>query len=125
MAAWEIGRVSSGLGAKVGGLGVVVEELPRELIKAAAKQGIELEIETLSPCFAYHDKSKLTKRDLRMPVTLDGHRFEFEVYEHVFPDGQKVVYFWDHLQLRWTTPAAIYPSDPHWGSGCMPPWLRR
>jgi len=115
LAAWEIGRVSSGLGAKVGGLGVVVEELPRELIKAAAKQGIELEIETLSPCFAYHDKSKLTKRNLLVPVTLDGHTFEFEVYEHVFPDGQKVVYFWDHLQLRWTTPAAIYPSDPQLG----------
>ncbi len=115
LAAWEIGRVSSGLGAKVGGLGVVVEELPRELIKAAARQDIELEIETLSPCFGYHDKSKLTKRDLRVPVTLDGHTFEFEVYEHVFPDGQKVVYFWDHVQLNWTTPAALYPSDPQLG----------
>jgi glycogen synthase len=115
LAAWEIGRVSSGLGAKVGGLGVVVEELPRELIKAAARQDIELEIVTLSPCFAYHDKSKFTKRDMRVPVTLDGHTFEFEVYEHVFPDGQKVVYFWDHLQLHWTTPAALYPSDPQLG----------
>ena len=51
MPAWEIGRVSSGLGAKIGGLGVIVEELPPELVKAAAKMGIELEIETLSPCF--------------------------------------------------------------------------
>lgn len=115
LAAWEIGRVGSGLGAKVGGLGVVVEELPRELVTAAARQGIELEIETLSPCFAHHDKRKLTRRDLRVPVTLDGHTFEFEVYEHMFPDGQKVVYFWDHLQLHWTGPAALYPSDPQLG----------
>ena len=26
--AWEIGRVSSGLGAKIGGLGTIIEELP-------------------------------------------------------------------------------------------------
>jgi glycogen synthase len=113
--AWEIGRVNSGLGAKIGGLGVVVEELPRELVKAAAKQHIDLEIETLFPCFAYHDKNKLTKLDLRVPVTLVGHAFEFEIYEHVFPDGHKVVYFWDHEQLHWTTPSAIYPTDPQVG----------
>jgi glycogen synthase len=115
MPAWEIGRVSSSLGTKVGGLAVVVEELPRELIKAAAKQNIDLEIETLSPCFAYHDKSKLTKLDLKVPVTLARHTFEFEVYEHIFPDGQKVVYFWDNWQLHWTTPSAIYPTDPQVG----------
>lgn len=115
MPAWEIGRVSTGLGAKVGGLGVVVEELPRELVKAAAKQDIDLEIETLSPCFAYHNKERLIKQDVCIPVTLDGHTFEFEVYEHVFPDGQKVVYFWDEGQLCWTTPGAIYPADPRIG----------
>ena len=115
MPVWEIGRVSSGLGAKVGGLAVVVEELPRELIKAAAKQNIDLEIETLSPCFAYHDKSKLTKLDLKVPVTLARHTFEFEIYEHIFPDGQKVVYFWDNWQLHWTTLSAIYPTDPQVG----------
>jgi hypothetical protein len=53
MPAWEIGRVGTGLGAKIGGLGVIIEELPAELVKAAAEQGIELEIENLSPCFAH------------------------------------------------------------------------
>lgn len=115
MPAWEIGRVNSGLGTKIGGLAVVVEELPAELVKAASKQNIELEIELLSPCFGYHDKKKLTKLDLKVPVTLNAHTFEFEVYEHIFPDGQKVVYFWDDLQLNWTTPSAIYPSDPQMG----------
>ncbi len=113
MPAWEIGRTSTGLGAKVGGLGVIVEELPPELVKAAAKQNIALKIETLSPCFAYYDKSKLNKLDLKIPVTLNGHTFDFEVYKHTFPDGQTVIYFWDEWQLGWTiSPAYIYPSDP-------------
>ena len=115
MPAWEIGRTGSGLGTKIGGLGVIVEELPPELVKAAANQGIELEIETLSPCFAHYDKSQLTKLDLRLPVTLDGHTFDFEVYEYIFSDGQKVIYFWDQWQLHWTNAAAIYPSDPQLG----------
>ncbi len=112
MPAWEIGRVSTGLGAKVGGLGVIVEELPPELVKAAEKQNIALEIETLSPCFAFYDKSKLTPTDLKFPATIDGHTFDFSVYKHTFADGQRVVYFWDEWQLGWTTPAAIYPTDP-------------
>jgi glycogen synthase len=112
MPAWEIGRVGSGLGVKVGGLGVIVEELPPELVKAAAKQDIALEVETLSPCFAHYDKRQLTKLDLHLPVTLNDHTFAFEVYEHVFPDGQKVVYFWDEWQLSWTNANAIYPTDP-------------
>jgi glycogen synthase len=50
---------------------------------------------------------------LKIPVTLDGHTFDFEVYKHTFPDGQTVVYFWDEWQLGWTiAPAYIYPSDP-------------
>lgn len=112
MPAWEIGRVNSGLGSKIGGLGVIVEELPSELVKAAALQGIDLEIEILTPCFAHYDKQQLKDTGLRMPVTLEGHRFEVEVYEHVFPDGQKVIYFWDAWQLSWTNAAAIYPDDP-------------
>lgn len=113
--AWEIGRVGSGLGAKIGGLGVVVEELPVALVKAAARQGIDLEIVTLSPCFAHYDKSRLTQLDLRLPATIAGHTFEFEVYEHIFPDDQKVVYFWDEWQLSWTHVNAIYPDDPQVG----------
>lgn len=112
MPAWEIGRTGSGLGVKVGGLGVIVEELPPELVAAAAKQDIALEVETLTPCFAHYDKRQLTKLDLRVPATIDGHSFTFEVYEHVFPDGQKVIYFWDEWQLGWTNANAIYPNDP-------------
>ncbi len=112
MPAWEIGRVRSGLGTKIGGLGVIVEELPPELVKAAAKQDIALDIEILSPCFAHYDKSLLTKSKLQIPVTIAGNTFAFEVYEHTFPDGQKAVYFWDEWQLNWTSSSSIYPDDP-------------
>jgi glycogen synthase len=110
--AWEIGRVSSGLGTKIGGLGTIIEELPPELVKAARQQDIELDIEILSPCFAHYDRRQLTRLALQPQVTLSGHTFRFEVYEHVFNDGQKAVYFWDQGQLHWTNVSAIYPSDP-------------
>lgn len=112
MPAWEIGRDNTGLGVKVGGLGVVLEELPAELVKAAEKQNIKLEIELLTPCFAHYDKSRLQQTGLQIPVTLDGHTFDFQVYKHTFPDGQTVVYFWDEWQLSWTNAQAIYPDDP-------------
>jgi glycogen synthase len=115
MPAWEIGRPGSGLGVKVGGLGVIVEELPQELVRAAAKQDLDLEVVILSPCFAHYDKSKLTNLNLRLPVTINGHTFDYQVYEHIFPDGQKAVYFWDEWQLSWTNASAIYPSDPQLG----------
>ncbi len=115
MPAWEIGRASSGLGVKIGGLAVIVEELPPELVKAAAKQDVELEVETLTPCFGHYDKSRLTRTDMRVPVTVAGTTFELEVYEKVFPDGQKVVYFWDDWQLSWTGAASVYPDDPRMG----------
>ncbi|HEY5865774.1 MAG TPA: glycogen/starch synthase, partial [Candidatus Tectomicrobia bacterium] len=110
--AWEIGRVSSGLGAKIGGLGTIIEELPAELVKTAQEQHIDLDIEILSPCFAHYDKRQLTRLDLTPQVTLGGHTFPFEVYEHVFDDGQRAIYFWDQGQLHWTNASAIYPSDP-------------
>ena len=112
MPAWEIGRANTGLGVKVGGLAVVVEELPLELVKAAAKQNLTLEVETLTPCFAHYDRNRLTDTGLTFPATIDGHTFEFQVFKHTFPDGQTVVYFWDEWQLNWTSPTAIYPTDP-------------
>jgi glycogen synthase len=112
MPAWEIGRAASGLGVKIGGLAVVVEELPPALVAAAAKQGVKLEVETLTPCFAHYDRSRLTPIDERFPVTIAGHTFDFSAYTHTFPDGQRVVYFWDEWQLGWTRKDAIYPSDP-------------
>ncbi len=112
MPAWEIGRVGSGLGSKIGGLGVIVEELPPELVKAAARQRIDLEVVTLSPCFAHYDKNLLTNLDLHLLATIAGQLLDFEVYEHAFPDGQKVVYFWNEWLLGSTTPSHIYPDDP-------------
>jgi len=46
--AWEIGRVSSGVGAKIGGLGTIIEELPAELVKTARQQHLDLDIAILS-----------------------------------------------------------------------------
>jgi len=124
LCAWEIGRLRSGFGTKVGGLGGVVEELPAELVKAAAEQGLSLEIELLSPCFAHYDRSGLRPLPLRPPARIEGTPFAFEVYEHVFtdqvawPDGTrrlvdiKSLYFWDPGQLGWTGARAVYPNDP-------------
>lgn len=126
MCAWEIGRTQSGLGSKVGGLAVVLEELPPELLKAAARRNIDLEIVTLSPCFAHYDRSKLTPLTDLLPVTLYGHLFNVEAYEHTFTEkimlgGRlktiklKMVYFWDQGQLGWTNANALYPDDPQVG----------
>ncbi len=112
MPAWEIGRAGSGLGVKIGGLGAILEELPGELVKSAQGQGIDLEVDVLSPCFAHFDRGRLTDTGLWAPSGLDGHDFSYKVYEHNFPDGQRVVYFWDEWQLSWTGPTAIYPEDP-------------
>jgi glycogen synthase len=112
MLAWEIGRVSSGVGTKIGGLGTIIEELPAELLKTARQQHLDLDIAILSPCFAHYDRRQLTRLDISPQVTLGGHTFPFEVYEHVFDDGQRAIYFWDHGQLHWTNASAIYPSDP-------------
>lgn len=111
MPAWEIGRTQSELGTKVGGLGVIIEELPPEMVKAAASQGIKLEVEVLSPCFAHYDRSRMKRLDISAPAIVEGHSFEFEVYEHIFPDGQRAIYFWDEGQLGWTGERAIYPED--------------
>ncbi|HBT60407.1 MAG TPA: hypothetical protein DEB40_01510, partial [Elusimicrobia bacterium] len=100
---------------------------PGELIKAADREGLELEIELLSPCFAHYDKSRLARLPIRPPVSIEGRAFEFDVYEHVFneawqrPDGSRrdvsirSLYFWDHWQLSWTGRQAVYPSDAWMG----------
>jgi glycogen synthase len=116
MPAWEIGRGETGVGAKIGGLGVILEELPGELMKAAARLDTELEVVILSPCFAHYDKSRLVPLKKKFPATLMGFTFHFDAYEHVFPDGQRVIYFWDRLQLGWTGANAIYPDDPQMGA---------
>lgn len=110
--AWEIGRVQSGLGAKIGGLGTILEELPAALRQAAEQHGQALEIDILTPCFAHYDKRRLTRLDLQPQVTLEGHTFPCEVYEHRFDDGQRVLYFWDEWQLHWTHASALYPLEP-------------
>ena len=127
MASWEIGRTESGFGTKIGGVGSVVEELPAELVRAAAKQGIDLAIELLSPCFAHYDKARLTKLPLQVPAVIAGHAFAFDVYQHLFTEPVefadatirtvefKSVYFWDHGQLSWTGGQAVYPGDPRMG----------
>ncbi|MFA6317096.1 MAG: glycogen/starch synthase [Elusimicrobiota bacterium] len=126
LASWEIGRAWSGFGVKVGGLGQVVEELPPELVKAAGKQGIGLEVETLSPCFGHYDRSKLRKLAFKPLAIIEGVSFEFEIYERVFQEkldlpegpvevGFRHLYFWDHGQLHWTHAGAVYPYDPRVG----------
>lgn len=115
MPAWETGRLKSGFGAKAGGLGSVLEELPEELVKSAADRGIKLEIEILAPCFAHYDRTKLSEDPEPVPVKLDGGRFDFTVYRRKIDEHISTVYFWDEVQLGWTTPLSLYPHDPEMG----------
>jgi glycogen synthase len=123
LAAWEIGRPSSGFGARVGGLGVVVEQLPPELIRAASRRGIALEVQTLSPCFAWYDRAALERLDVELPVHIDGEELIFHAYRRRFSErvefgsgaGElelEMVYLWNPRMLGWTRPDAIYPEDP-------------
>lgn len=128
LASWEIGRAASGLGVKIGGLGAVVEELPRELVAAALARGEDIEVTVLSPCFAHYDRTQLRLLPGQHTALIDGHRIEFEAFEHVFEDEITVVhaktgarstrcasirhvYFWDDWQLNWTGPRSVYPTD--------------
>lgn len=115
MPAWETGRLKSGFGAKAGGLGSVVEELPEELVKAAASRNIKLEIEILSPCFAHYDRSRLQKDPGQVEVFLDGNKFPFTIFRRKIDSDITLVYFWDELQLGWTNALSLYPDDPEIG----------
>jgi glycogen synthase len=122
LCSWEIGRAGTGLGVKIGGLGHVMEELPAELIRAAAGLGLELEVELLSPCFGHYPRERLTRLPRRVPAVAEGSRLEFEVYEHRFPeeirfpDGSvrsvpiRAVYLWNERMLSWTDARAVYPG---------------
>lgn len=112
---WEPGRTGTGFGAKIGGLGAVMEELPEELIRCGDRRGIKLEVEILSPCFGHYDRSRLEDTGLRMPAVLDGSSFDFTVYRLQLTDRLTMVYFWDDWQLNWTHARAIYPDDPEVG----------
>jgi hypothetical protein len=95
MPAWETGRIKSGLGSKAGGLGSVLEELPEALVQAASASNIKLEIEILTPCFAFYDRSILNKDSQPLEVVLDKKTFDFSTYRRKVDDNISVVYFWD------------------------------
>lgn len=115
LASWETGRVQTGFGVKVGGLGAVMEELPEELIAAAEREGTDLEVELLTPCFGHYERDRLERLDLQVPVILDGHEFAFEIFRLEVSKSLSLIYFWDSVQLNWTNDAAIYPDDPEMG----------
>ncbi len=131
LAAWEIGRRSSGFGAQVGGLGLVLEELPPALHRVAAEFDIALTVDTLSPCFAHYDREQLTRLDLEIPARIEGRQIEFEVYqktfsepvtlidgrggEHTKPVTLRNLYFWNAAELHWTDADTLYAVDPWQG----------
>ena len=115
MPSWETGRLKSGFGSKAGGLGSVIEELPEELVKAASARNIKLNIEILTPCFAYYDRSKLKKDPLPVEFLIENKKFNFTVYRRKIDENISVVYFWNDWQLGWTSPLALYPDDPETG----------
>jgi len=112
---WETGRLKSGFGSKAGGLGSVIEELPEELVKAASAKNINLEIEILTPCFAYYDRSKLRKDPQSVEVVIENRKFDFTVYSRRINENISMVFFWDDWQLGWTSPVSLYPDDPEMG----------
>ncbi len=122
LCSWETGPVPGNFGAQAGGLGLVLKELPRELLRRATENGQDLEIEILSPCFAWYDKSRLEKLRMKIPAVIEGSTFYFDVYRHRSEITFRVkgrkhraritwIFFWDEWQLSWTTPASLYPED--------------
>ncbi len=129
VAAWEIGRRASGLGASVGGLGVVVEQLPPELVRAGLRQGLQLRVQTISPCFGWFDRDALELVETGLPVRIEGRELLFEAYrgrfvEEVEHRGEsrrvelEMVYLWNRELLGGTTPDSVYAEDPWLAARC-------
>jgi glycogen synthase len=100
IAAWEIGHAESPCGVKVGGMAAVLQELPLEMADYAEQVGLPLQIEVLSPCFRFYDRSKMQ----REAILLEPHfHLEFEVFSYEFEDAQgrniKHIYFWNESLL--------------------------
>lgn len=116
MASWEIGHGNTSVGAKVGGMGLVLQELPLEMAKYAASTHRPLEIEILSPCFRFYDFSNLNHEGTLWVPHFNLH---FEVFSHVFPECRghnvKHIYFWNESILgnfgAANYPQSIYPGD--------------
>lgn len=115
VAAWEIGYGTTGLGTKVGGMGLVLQELPLEMAQFAQNNGQEIEIEVLSPCFRSYDREKLHYEG---KVWVPHFNMDFEVYSHVFDDCKNLkirhLYFWNESVLggfgEKEIPQTIYPT---------------
>ncbi len=116
MASWEIGHHNSPFGARVGGLGLVLQELPQEMVKFAQKQGKDLEIEILSPCFRFYDRSKIQYEG----SIQDNHfHLDYDIFSYVFEDckGQNVkhIYFWNQDLMGYLgdkeNPQSLYPKN--------------
>jgi glycogen synthase len=143
LAAWESGRTASGFGARVGGLGVVVEQLPAELMRAAARRGLPLAVQTVSPCFAWYDRGALERVGPELPVSLGGRGYAFEAYRRLVTEQVELdeglreitlemIYLWNPELLGDTSPGTIYPEDAWLGarlyaavSQAMAGWLAR
>ena len=116
MAAWETGYAATGFGTRVGGLGLVMQELPLAMARNAQKQGKNLEIEVLSPCFHWYDRSRLHYDG---SLWVPHFNLDFDVFSQVLPDSQgynlKHIYFWNEAILgnlgNPQHPQSIYPQN--------------
>ncbi len=121
MAAWEIGHAETPWGIRVGGMGLVVEELPSEMLRYAKKNLQDIEVEVLSPCFRFYMRTPGKPESLQYEETIDVPRFnlKFDVFSHIYETtfGKvKHLYFWNDKVLGdfgdRNPNQSIYLSDP-------------
>lgn len=113
MAAWEIGHTSTPYGIRVGGMGLVVEELPGEMLRCYTHSK-PLKILVCSPCFRFYDQKKF-----QLLETIAEPRFglSFDVFSHHFEQEQGIehLYFWNESILgdfgERDPSQSIYPAD--------------